>query len=160
MKVEALPTNDPIFKLKHSLACAAAIVASVFSYSSLAFTILIMLWPYSAVEELGQRVIAFFVGICICILFGVLLSIGKYLVLKIYSLLAFSAIVASLIYIIDIVAKQKGGLSFNGLELSAFFIVLNFILLLFFHSGHLKVSVKVIKRLKRQHQQHLEYLKK
>jgi len=156
VNAEALSTSDQISNLKHSLVCAAAIVASVFSYSSLAFTILIMLWPYSAVDELGQRVIGFFVGICICILFGVLLSIGKYLVLKIYSLLACSAIISSLIYIIGIVTKQRVGFSFNGLELSAFFIVLNFILLLFFKSRHLKVSVKVIKRLKRKHRQHLE----
>ena len=63
MKVEALSASDQISNLKHSSICAAAIVASVFSYSSLAFTILIMLWPYSAVDELGQRVIGFFVGI-------------------------------------------------------------------------------------------------
>ncbi|MCQ8820576.1 hypothetical protein NQT65_10185 [Pseudoalteromonas agarivorans] len=127
MKVEALSASDQISNLKHSSICAAAIVASVFSYSSLAFTILIMLWPYSAVDELGQRVIGFFVGICI--LFGVLLSIGKCLVLKIYSLLACSAIISTLIYIIGIVTEQRDGFSFNGLELSVLFIVLNFITL-------------------------------
>jgi len=143
-----LPISDSVSKFKYSLACALAIVASVLSYSSLAFTVLIMLWPYSAVEELGPRVIVFFVGICIFILLGVFLLIGKYRVLKIYSLSACSAIIASLIYTIDVVIKQKSILSYNGLELSAFFIVLNFILLCFFQSRHLKISVKVIRRLK------------
>ena len=59
MTTKDLSTSYSIPKLKYSLACAVAIVSSVISYSSLAFTILIMLWPYSAVEELGFRVIVF-----------------------------------------------------------------------------------------------------
>ena len=52
-----------ILKLKYSLVCSLAIVSSVISYSSLAFTMLVMLWPYDAINELGPRVIGFFIGI-------------------------------------------------------------------------------------------------
>lgn len=52
--------SHSISKLKYSLACALAIVSSVISYSLLAFTMLVMLWPYDAINELGPRVIGFF----------------------------------------------------------------------------------------------------
>jgi hypothetical protein len=58
VRATSLQSNS-ILKLKYSLVCALAIVSSVISYSSLAFTILIMLWPYDTANELGPRVIVF-----------------------------------------------------------------------------------------------------
>lgn len=62
MRATSLQSHS-ILKLKYSLVCALAIVSSVISYSSLAFTMLVMLWPYDAINELGPRVIGFFIGI-------------------------------------------------------------------------------------------------
>ncbi|MGO2127986.1 MAG: hypothetical protein ACTH4U_04545 [Pseudoalteromonas prydzensis] len=159
MKVEDLSVSDSIPKLKYSLACAVAVVSSVISYSSLAFTILIMLWPYNTVNELGPRVIVFFIGICIFIALGALLSAGRYWVIKVYTLVAGCAIFVSLIYVLGFIFKREGELSFNGVGLSVVFIVLNSVLMLFFKSKHLKVSVNVIKRLKRRQKKQMEYLK-
>ncbi|WP_024611668.1 hypothetical protein [Pseudoalteromonas sp. TB64] len=150
MTTKDLSISYSIPKLKYSLACAVAIVSSVISYSSLAFTILIMLWPYSAAEELGFRVIVFFIGICICIVFGAFVALGKRWVIKIYNLLALSAIGASLVYITHLTFWSLSERSSNGFTLSILFIVLNFMLLLLFRSKYLKVSVNVIKRLKKR----------
>lgn len=159
MKVEDLSVGDSIPKLKYSLACAVAVVSSVISYSSLAFTILIMLWPYNTVNELGPRVIVFFIGICVFITLGALLSTGRYWVIKVYNLVAGCAIFVSLIYVLGLIFERESGRSFNGVGLSVVFIVLNFVLLLFFKSKYLKVSVNVIKRLKRRQKKQMEYLK-
>lgn len=55
-----------------------------------------------------------------------------------------------LIYILGLIFEQKNERSFNGLELSVLFIIFNSLILLFFKSKYLKVSVNVIKRLKRR----------
>lgn len=159
MKVEDLSVSDSIPKLKYSLACAVAVISSVISYSSLAFTILIMLWPYNNVNELGPRVIGFFIGICVFIALGVLLSAGRYWVIKIYNLVAGCAIVVSLTYVLGLIFEHESERLFNGLELSVLFVVLNSVLLLFFKSKYLKVSVNVIKRLKKRQKKQMEYLK-
>ena len=159
MKVEDLPVSDSIPKLKYSLVCALAIVSSVISYSSLVFTILIMLWPYDTVNELGPRVIGFFIGICVFIFLGALISTGRNWVIKVYRLVAWCSIAMPLVYILGLIFEQKSERSFNGLELSVFFIIFNSLILLFFKSKYLKVSVNVIKRLKRRQKKQMEYLK-
>ncbi|WP_404340794.1 hypothetical protein [Pseudoalteromonas mariniglutinosa] len=158
MRATSLQSHS-ILKLKYSLVCALAIVSSVISYSSLAFTILIMLWPYNTVNELGPRVIVFFIGICVFITLGALLSAGRYWVIKVYNLVAGCAIFVSLIYVLGLIFERESERSFNGVGLSVVFIVLNFVLLLFFKSKYLKVSVNVIKRLKRRQKKQMEYLK-
>ena len=64
-----------------------------------------------------------------------------------------------LIYILGLIFEQKNERSFNGLELSVLFIIFNSLILLFFKSKYLKVSVNVIKRLKRRQKKQMEYLK-
>ncbi|MEI8664776.1 hypothetical protein P4S81_07430 [Pseudoalteromonas sp. B28] len=158
MRATSLQSHS-ILKLKYSLVCALAIVSSVISYSSLAFTILIMLWPYDTVNELGPRVIGFFIGICVFILLGALISTGRSWVIKFYRLVAGCSIAVPLVYILGLIFEQKSERSFNGLELSVLFIIFNLLILLFFKSKYLKVSVNVIKRLKRRQKKQMEYLK-
>ena len=118
--------------------CALAIVSSVISYSSLAFTILIMLWPYDAINELGPRAIGFFIGICVFILLGALISAGRNWVIKVYRSVAECSIAVPLIYILGLIFEQKNERSFNGLELSVLFIIFNSLILLLFKSKYLK----------------------
>ena len=158
MTAASLQSNS-ISKLKYSLACALAIVSSVISYSSLAFTMLVMLWPYDAINELGPRVIGFFIGICVFIFLGALISAGRNWVIKVYRLVAGCSIAVPLIYILGLIFEQKNERSFNGLELSVLFIIFNSLILLFFKSKYLKVSVNIIKRLKRRQKKQMEYLK-
>ncbi|MFP3351725.1 hypothetical protein R0K04_09950 [Pseudoalteromonas sp. SIMBA_153] len=158
MRATSLQSHS-ILKLKYSLVCALAIVSSVISYSSLAFTILVMLWSYDTVNELGPRVIGFFIGICVFIFLGALISAGRNWVIKVYRLVAGCSIAVPLIYILGLIFEQKNERSFNGLELSVLFIIFNSLILLFFKSKYLKVSVNVIKRLKRRQKKQMEYLK-
>ena len=158
MRATSLQSNL-ISKLKYSLVCALAIVSSVISYSSLAFTILVMLWPYDTVNELGPRVIGFFIGICVFIFLGALISTGRNRVIKVYRLVAGGSIAASLVYILGLMFEQKSEPLFNGLELSVLFIIFNLLILLLFKSKYLKVSVNVTKRLKRRQKKQMEYLK-
>ena len=158
MRATSLQSHS-ILKLKYSLVCALAIVSSVISYSSLAFTILIMLWPYDTVNELGPRVIVFFIGICVFIFLGSLISTGRNWVIKVYRLVAGCSIAVSLIYILGLMFEQKSERLFNGLELSVLFIIFNLLILQLFKSKYLKVSVNVIKRLKRRQKKQKEYLK-
>ena len=158
VRATSLQSNS-ILKLKYSLVCALAIVSSVISYSSLAFTILIMLWPYDAINELGPRAIGFFIGICVFIFLGALISAGRNWVIKVYRSVAECSIAVPLIYILGLIFEQKNERSFNGLELSVLFIIFNSLILLFFKSKYLKVSVNVIKRLKRRQKKQMEYLK-
>jgi len=151
--------SHSILKLKYSLVCALAIVSSVISYSSLAFTILIMLWPYDTANELGPRVIVFFIGICVFIFLGALISTGRNWVIKVYRLVAGCSIAVSLVYILGLIFEQKSERLFNGLELSFLFMIFNSFILLLFKSKYLKVSVNVIKRLKRRQKKQMEYLK-
>ena len=151
--------SNSISKLKYSLACALAIVSSVISYSSLAFTMLVMLWPYDAINELGPRVIGFFIGICVFIFLGALISTGRSWVIKVYRLVAGCSIAVSLVYILGLIFEQKNERLFNGLELSFLFMIFNSFILLLFKSKYLKVSVNVIKRLKRRQKKQMEYLK-
>lgn len=65
----------------------------------------------------------------------------------------------SLIYILGLIFEQKSEHSFDGLELSVLFIIFNLLILQLFKSKYLKVSVNVIKRLKRQQKKQMEYLK-
>ncbi|TMP73670.1 hypothetical protein CWB75_13620 [Pseudoalteromonas sp. S1608] len=99
MRATSLQSHS-ILKLKYSLVCALAIVSSVISYSSLAFTMLVMLWPYDAINELGPRVIGFFIGICVFIFLGALISTGRSWVIKVYRLVAGCSIAVSLVYIL------------------------------------------------------------
>ena len=158
MTAASLQSNS-ISKLKYSLACALAIVSSVISYSSLAFTMLVMLWPYDAINELGPRVIGFFIGICVFIFLGALISTGRSWVIKVYRLVAGCSIAVSLVYILGLIFEQKNERLFNGLELSFLFMIFNSFILLLFKSKYLKVSVNVIKRLKRRQKKQVEYLK-
>ena len=158
MRATSLQSHS-ILKLKYSLACALAIVSSVISYSSLAFTMLVMLWPYDAINELGPRVIGFFIGICVFIFLGALISTGRSWVIKVYRLVAGCSIAVSLVYILGLIFEQKNERLFNGLELSFLFMILNSFILLLFKSKYLKVSVNVIKRLKRRQKKQMEYLK-
>jgi hypothetical protein len=159
VRATSLQSNS-ILKLKYSLVCALAIVSSVISYSSLAFTILIMLWPYDTANELGPRVIGFFIGICVFIFLGALISVGRSWVIKVYSSVTVCSIAASLIQILGLIFEQKSEHSFDGLELSVLFIIFNLLILQLFKSKYLKVSVNVIKRLKRGQKKQMEYLKK
>jgi len=158
MTAASLQSNS-ISKLKYSLACALAIVSSVISYSSLAFTMLVMLWPYDAINELGPRVIGFFIGICVFIFLGALISTGRSWVIKVYRLVAGCSIAVSLVYILGLIFEQKNERLFNGLELSFLFMIFNSFILLLFKSKYLKVSVNVIKRLKRRQKKQVESLK-
>ena len=158
MTAASLQSNS-ISKLKYSLAWALAIVSSVISYSSLAFTMLVMLWSYDAINELGPRVIGFFIGICVFIFLGALISTGRSWVIKVYRLVAGCSIAVSLVYILGLIFEQKNERLFNGLELSFLFMIFNSFILLLFKSKYLKVSVNVIKRLKRRQKKQVEYLK-
>ena len=159
MKVEDLPLSDSVPKLKYILTCAISIVASVFSYSSAAFLVLMVLWPYESFKDLTPRVIIFFSGICVCITLGVLLSIGKTWVIKIFKGLVFTAISISLFTFFIILFTELYAQSVNALKLSSFFILFNLLLAVLFFSKQLKTSSLVIKRYKRRHKKKLQYIK-
>jgi hypothetical protein len=93
------------------------------------------------------------------ILLGALISTGRNWVIKVYRLVAGCSIAVSLIYILGLIFEQKSEHSFDGLELSVLFIIFNLLILQLFKSKYLKVSVNVIKRLKRQQKKQMEYLK-
>ncbi|WP_217876129.1 hypothetical protein [Pseudoalteromonas shioyasakiensis] len=159
MKAEDLPLSDSVPKLKYILTCAISIVASIFSYSSAAFLVLMVLWPYESFKDLTPRVIIFFSGICTCITLGVLLSFGKTWVIKIFKGLVITAILISLFTFSIILFTDLYAQPINGLKLSSFFILFNLLLALLFFSKLLKTSSLVIKRHKRRHKKQLHYIK-
>ncbi|WP_339612296.1 hypothetical protein [uncultured Pseudoalteromonas sp.] len=159
MKAEDLPLSDSVPKLKYILTCAISIVASVFSYSSVAFLVLIVLWPYESFKDLTPRVIVFFTGTFACITLGVLLSIGKTWVIKIFKGLVITAILISLYTLFMIFFTDLYADSVNGLKISSFFVLLNLLLAVLFFSKQLKTSALVIKRYKRRHKKQLQYIK-
>lgn len=159
MKAEDLPLSDSIPKLKYILTCAISIVASVVSYSSVAFLVLMVLWPYESIKDLTPRVIAFFTGTFACITLGVLLSIGKTWVIKVFKGLVITAILISLYTLFMTLFTDIYAQSINGSKVSGFFLLLNLLLAVLFFSKQLKTSALVIKRHKRRHKKQLQYMK-
>jgi len=109
--------------------------------------------------SLGLGLSFFFIGICVFIFLGALISAGRNWVIKVYRLVAGCSIAVPLIYILGLMFEQKSERLFNGLELSVLFIIFNLLILLLFKSKYLKVSVNVTKRLKRRQKKQMEYLK-
>lgn len=164
MKAKKVKTkNTPLIEIeknfKYILTCALSIVASIFSYSSAAFLVLMVLWPYESFKDLTPRVIVFFSGTCACITLGVLLSIGKTWVIKIFKGLVITAISISLFTFFIILFTELYSQSVNALKLSSFFIFFNLLLAVLFFSKQLKTSSLVIKRYKRRHKKKLQYIK-
>ncbi len=159
MKAEDLPLSGSIPELKYILTCAISIVASVVSYSSVAFLVLMVLWPYESINDLTPRVIVFFTGTFACITLGVLLSTGKTWVIKVFKGLVITAILISLYTLFMTLFADLHAQSINGLKVSSFFLLLNLLLAVLFFSKRLKTSALVIKRHKRRHKKQLQYMK-
>lgn len=119
-----------------------------------------VLWPYESIKDLTPRVIVFFTGTFACITLGVLLSIGKTWVIKVFKALVITAISISLYTLFMISFTDIYAQSINGLKVSSFFLLFNLLLAVLFFSKQLKTSALVIKRHKRRHKKQLQYIKK